>query len=157
LLEGCPIVAAGIAIPRRLLLAYGSLGPRLPAAAVARALAAGFAEAGSPEPDLLALDGDAGGKLTASALLDGQGFDARMRAARAVVLAVVSLAPRGLAGSLPFEVATRARQAGVPCYAVVHTNGMDLFDMRMLDLQTVLEGRSAASLQAAGRALAQLA
>jgi hypothetical protein len=147
---------AGIEIPRRLLLAYGRLGERLPPERVADALAAGLLEAGMPEPDLLPLAEEEALGTTLPALLEGLGFDLRMRAARAVVLAVASLQPRGLAGTLPFEIATRARQAGVPCYAVVHSNGMDLFDMRMLDLQAVLEGRTTASLKAAGRTLAEL-
>ncbi len=90
-------------------------------------------------------------------LLDEVDFDRRMRAARAVVIAVALLQERALAGSLAFEIATRARQAGVPCYAVAGENRLDPFDARILDLQAILQAADERALVAAGRRLAELA
>lgn len=81
---------------------------------------------------------------------------ARMLAARAVVIATGRLDERTLAGSLAFEVATSARQGGVPAYAVTAENYLDPFDARMLDLQVVVEASSTRALTAAGRKLAGL-
>lgn len=85
----------------------------------------------------------------------GADTQARMLAARAVVIATDRLGERTLAGSLAFEVATSARQGGVPAYAVTAENDLDLFDARMLDLQMVLEASSTRALTAAGRKLAK--
>lgn len=90
-------------------------------------------------------------------LLADIGFDARMRAARAVVIAADKLDRSTLAGSLPFEIATRARQAGVPAYAVARSCSLDSFDARILDLQVILTASAARGLLAAGRRLAELA
>ena len=64
---------------------------------------------------------------------------ARMRLARAVVVGAQRLEERTLAGSVTFEIATRARQGGVPAYAVTSENALEPFDARILDLQLVLE------------------
>jgi glycerate kinase len=82
--------------------------------------------------------------------------NARLRAARAVVIAAARLDERTLAGSVAFELATSARQAGVPAYAVTGENALDLFDARMLDLQAVLQAASSRALGSAGRKLAEL-
>ncbi|HEV2820646.1 MAG TPA: glycerate kinase [Solirubrobacteraceae bacterium] len=87
-------------------------------------------------------------------VLDALGFGARMRAARAVVIGEGRLDPTSLQGKVTGEIATRARQAGVPCHAIVGHNALDLFDARILDLQAVLEGSTAAQLEAAGESLA---
>lgn len=86
----------------------------------------------------------------------GSDMQARMLAARAVVIATDRLDERTLAGSLTFEVATSARQGGVPAYAVAAENDLDPFDARMLDLQVVLEASSTHALTSAGRKLAGL-
>jgi glycerate kinase len=83
-------------------------------------------------------------------------FDARMRAARAVVVGTKRLDERTLLGSATFEVATRARQAGVPAYAVAAENELSLLDARILDLQVVLNARDARALRRAGEKLARL-
>jgi hypothetical protein len=143
--------------PKRLLLIGGPFGERLPAAAVLAAVASGLRDAGLPEPDICQLPpGAEAGHVDARALLDGLGFDVRMRAARAVVIAVERLEERTLAGSVAFEIATRARQSGVPSYAVAAGNHLDDFDARILDLQVILEARSARALTAAGRTLASV-
>jgi glycerate kinase len=92
----------------------------------------------------------------ASFVLDAVEFDRRMRAARAVVTGEGKLDQQSLAGKLVSEIATRARQAGVPCYAVVGRRELDCFGARVLDLQTVLEAGTPARLRAAGRRLADL-
>jgi len=91
-------------------------------------------------------------------LLEELDFDPRMRRARAVVLAARRLAdPTPAAGhTFAFEIATRARQAGVPAYAVTAENMLDLFDARILDLQVIIPASSARALTAAGRTLAGL-
>jgi glycerate kinase len=153
LLEGCPIVTA-ITVPRQLLIATGPFGPRLSASAVAGAIARGVRDAGMAEPDLCPLPMPSEQVEDARALLDALGFDARMRRARAVVIAVQRLRESTLAGSVTFEIATRARQGGIPAYAIAAENRLTGFDARILDLQAILPARGARSLQAAGRRLA---
>jgi glycerate kinase len=128
----------GIAIPSRTLILSEPLGAELAAERAAGAIAAGLIEGGAPE------------------LLDELGFDARMRAARALLLAVASLEESTLAGSLAFEAATRARQSGVPCYAVGARNRLGPFDLRILDLQVVIEAATTPALRSAGRRLAEV-
>jgi hypothetical protein len=79
-----------------------------------------------------------------------------MLASRAVVIAVPALAESTLAGSAAFEVATVARQSGVPCYAVAASAELNTFDLRILDLQLVLRARGAVTLRRAGELLAEL-
>jgi len=146
LLEGCPIV-----ISRTLLIAARPFGGRLDAARVAGAIADGLRDGGW-EADPLPLDGEP--ESAAIALVRSSEFEARMRAARAVVIAEPRLDERTLAGTVAFEIATRARQGGVPAYAVTGEDGLDSFDARILDLQTVLQARTHRSLVSAGRKLA---
>lgn len=147
---------ASITPPRQLLIASAAFGARLSASAVAAAIARGVRDGGLPEPDLLLLEPADERAEDVRALLDGMDFDVRMRRARAVVIAAARLEERTLAGSLTFEIATRARQAGVPAYAVTADNQLDAFDARILDLQTILEVRGARSLETAGRRLANV-
>jgi glycerate kinase len=92
----------------------------------------------------------------ASYVLDEIGFDARMRAARAVVTGEGRLDDQSLQGKVVSEVATRARQAGVPCHAVVGSDRLDTFGKRILDLQMVLEAGTPEALMQAGQELAAL-
>jgi glycerate kinase len=92
----------------------------------------------------------------AAFVLDALDFDARMRAARAVIVGEGRLDLGTLAGKAPGETATRARQAGVPCFAAVGTRTLDAFGARILDLQVVIEAGDAAALEVAGRRLATL-
>jgi glycerate kinase len=92
----------------------------------------------------------------ASFVLDAVGFDVRMRAARAVVTGEGKLDQQSLVGKAVSEIATRARQAGVPCHAVVGTRELDSMGTRVLDLEHVLEASTLAEIEAAGRALAKL-
>jgi glycerate kinase len=87
-------------------------------------------------------------------VLDAVGFDRRMREARAVVAGEGKLDEQSLVGKAVSEVATRARQAGVPCHAVVGKLALGAFELRILDLQEVIEAGTLAELRAAGRELA---
>ncbi len=75
----------------------------------------------------------------AAFVLDRLDFDARMRAARAVVTGEGRLDSQSLAGKALSEVAVRARQAGVPCHAIVGSRDLDTFGARILDLQAIIE------------------
>jgi glycerate kinase len=92
----------------------------------------------------------------AAFVLDEVGFDARMRAARAVVTGEGKLDMQSLVGKVVSEVATRARQSGVPCHAVVGTRELDSMGARILDLDRVIEASTLAELEAAGRTLADV-
>jgi glycerate 2-kinase len=92
----------------------------------------------------------------AAFVLDVVGFDVRMRAARAVVCGEGKLDQQSLVGKIVSEVATRARQAGVPCHAVVGTRELDSMGARVLDLDRVLAATTLAEIEAAGRALAEV-
>jgi hypothetical protein len=131
-------------IPQRALVVSLPFSPRLRAGKVAEAVAAGLRAGGSPDPDVLAL-GD-----------DLAGFDERLRSARAVVLAARLLERDRLRGTLELEILSRARQTGVPAYAICRELRLDAFDARLLDLQVVLEARSERALSAAARRLAPL-
>jgi glycerate kinase len=158
----------GVGISQTVLVVCAALGPRLPADAVTSAIASGLRGGGLPGPDVCLLPGQgaatapgggygtvsgAGGEVVRE-LLDALGFDARMRAARAVVIGARRLGERTLAGSVTFEIATRARQGGIPAYAVTGENALSPFDARILDLQLVLQAASRRALAAAGRRLA---
>jgi glycerate kinase len=89
-------------------------------------------------------------------VLDVVGFDARMRAARAVITGEGKLDEQSLVGKVISEVATRSRQAGVPCNAVVGTRELDAMGARVLDLERVLEATTLDELRDAGHELAGL-
>ena len=91
----------------------------------------------------------------ASFVLDAGDFDRRMRASRAVITGEGKLDQQSLAGKAVSEIATRARQAGVPCGAIVGKCELDAFGRRMLDLQVVLEAGTPRALAAAGRRLTE--
>lgn len=90
----------------------------------------------------------------AAFILDEIDFDRRMRAARAVITGEGKLDQQSLAGKAVSEVATRARQAGVPSYAIVGRRELDAFGMRVLDLQVVEEAGTLRDIEAAGWTLA---
>jgi hypothetical protein len=123
-------------IPRRALIVSGAFGPRLGARAVAHAIARGLVEGGAEEPAVAEL-----------------GDVASLGATRAVILAPAELS---LAHSAALELATRARQGGVPAYAITAHNHLSSFDARVLDLQLVLQARGARSLASAGRRIAEV-
>jgi glycerate kinase len=89
-----------------------------------------------------------------SFVLDAIGFDERMRRAAFVVTGEGTLDETTLAGKAVAEVATRCRQAGVWCHAVVGRDELDLFGHRVLDLASVREASDPRPLRRAGRELA---
>jgi glycerate 2-kinase len=89
-------------------------------------------------------------------VLDAIGFDAAMRAARFVVTGEGRIDEQTLQGKAVFEVATRCRQAGVACHAVVGSEALDGFLERLIDLSTVTEAGTVRALRAAGRRLAAI-
>jgi glycerate kinase len=95
-------------------------------------------------------------KSGAAWLLAQLDFDARMLAARAVVTGEGSLDRQSLLGKAVGEVATRARQAGVPCHAIVGQMAISAFDARILDLESVAEAGDAVAIADAAEQLADL-
>jgi glycerate 2-kinase len=97
-----------------------------------------------------------GARLRAGApyVLDTIGFDDHMRAAPFVVTGEGRLDEQTLQGKIVGEVATRCRQAGVSCHAVVGQNALEPFRIRMLDLASVTEAGALEEIEAAGRELA---
>jgi glycerate 2-kinase len=89
-------------------------------------------------------------------VLDALGYDARMRAAAAVIVGEGRLDQTSLAGKAVGEAATRARQAGVPCFAIVGEDALGSFGARILDLQRVLEARTLAAIAASAASLQPL-
>jgi glycerate 2-kinase len=86
-------------------------------------------------------------------VLDALDFDARMRAARAVVTGEGKLDEQTLEGKLVGEIGTRTRQAGVPLHAIVGADRLDPFGKRIIDLQVVQEATNLDELTAAGETL----
>jgi glycerate 2-kinase len=80
-------------------------------------------------------------------------FDARMRAARAVIVGEGRIDEQTMQGKIAGEIATRARQAGVPCFAIVGSSELDAFGARMLDLQRVIEATDLDAIAAAAASL----
>jgi glycerate kinase len=96
-----------------------------------------------------------GARLVSGAayVLDAIGFDDRMRAAAFVVTGEGRLDQQTLQGKIVGEVATRCRQGGVACHAVVGVNALEPFQERILDLASVTEAPTLEELERAGRAL----
>jgi glycerate kinase len=128
-----------------------------------------LAAAAPRDPRGVAMTGAAGGlagglwahlgaQLVAGApyVLDALGFDERMRAARFVVTGEGRLDEQTLAGKVVGELATRCRQAGVACHAVVGQDALDDFLVRLIDLSTVVEAGTVRRMRTAGRRLAEL-
>jgi len=143
-------------IPTTPLLVTSAFGPGLSAPAVGAAIARGLQAGSLPAADLCPIDPAHEHDADVVSFLDAHDFNARMHRARAVIVAAKRLHERTLAGSATFEIATRARQSGVPTYAVTGENRLDPFDARILDLQLIIEADSARALAAAGRTLARL-
>ena len=103
-----------------------------------------------------ALWSELGAKLVPgpSFVLDAIGFDTLMRRAAFVVTGEGKLDESTLSGKAVAEVATRCRQAGVWCHAVVGSDELDLFGRRVLDLASVRQAGGLEELREAGRALA---
>jgi hypothetical protein len=148
-------------ISRTVLVLAESFGEGLDETRVADAIGRGLSAEGHLECDLYPLNTEASGPadaspVDASKLLDGHDFGKRMLAARALVIARERLEDSTLAGSVAFEAATRARQSGVPAYAITGHDELDPFEARIVDLQVILQAGTARGLNAAGRKLAML-
>ncbi len=128
---------------------------RLSAPRVGSAIGRGL-HTGGWEPDICPIVHEGRPAADLRALLEELDFDTRMRRARALVLSERCLQLPPAAGAVSFELASRARQSGVPAYAVTDENGLDAFAARMLDLQLIIEAASRPALHAAGRRLAGL-
>ena len=87
-------------------------------------------------------------------VLQALDFDARLRGAHAVVVGEGRLDRSSLRGRVAGEIATRARQGGVPCHAVVGVDAIERFDARILDLQAIVEAATISDLEVAGEKLA---
>ena len=127
-----------------------------------------LAKAAPRDPTGVPLTGAAGGlsgglwahrdaKLVPGAayVLDAIGFDDAMRASRFVVTGEGRIDRQTLSGKIVFEVATRCRQAGVECHAVVGRNELEPFEARLIDLATVTEAGTERRLRTAGARLAR--
>jgi glycerate 2-kinase len=86
-------------------------------------------------------------------VLDAIGFDDLMRGSAFVVTGEGGLDEQTLQGKIVGEVATRCRQAGVTCHAIVGRNQLEPFGERVIDLASVTEASTLAAIEAAGRAL----
>jgi glycerate kinase len=128
-----------------------------------------LAQAAPRDPRGVAMTGAAGGLAGglwahrgaslvpgAAFVLDAIGFDDAMRAARFVVTGEGRLDRQTLAGKAVFEVATRCRQSGVACHAVVGRDELEPFEARLIDLATIAEAGTKRRLRAAGCRLAGL-
>jgi glycerate kinase len=98
-----------------------------------------------------------GAKLVPGApyVLDTIGFDAVMRASAFVVTGEGALDEQTLQGKIVGEVATRCRQGGVACHAIVGRNQLDPFGERIIDLASVTEATTLDELRRAGAALVE--
>jgi glycerate kinase len=79
----------------------------------------------------------------AALVLDTIGFDAAMQESFAVVTGEGSLDRQTLRGKAVFEVATRCRQGGVPCYAVPGVDRLDAFEHRLMNIEVEAAARDA--------------
>jgi glycerate kinase len=147
-------------IPHTVLIALEPFGESLGAQRAGAAIGRGL-QAGDPSLDVEVCAIEPAEGEDVRELLETLDFDRRMRAARAVVVGGARLDERTLvsarrSASATFELATRARQAGVPAYAVTGENALSLFGARILDLQVVLQARDTRALRRAGEKLAGL-
>jgi glycerate 2-kinase len=86
-------------------------------------------------------------------VLDTIGFDALMRGSAFVVSGEGALDEQTLQGKIVGEVATRCRQGGITCHAIVGRNKLDPFGERIIDLASVTEATTLAEIERAGAAL----
>ena len=80
----------------------------------------------------------------AALVLDTIGFDTAMRESFAVVTGEGSMDRQTLRGKAVFEVATRCRQGGVPCYAVPGADRLDAFARRLMNVEVEAAARDGA-------------
>jgi glycerate 2-kinase len=99
--------------------------------------------------------GGLGARLVPGAayVLDAIGFDAAMKGSAFVVTGEGRLDSQTLEGKIVGEVATRCRQGGVACHAIVGRDELDPFEERIIDLASVSEATDLEEMEAAGRRL----
>jgi glycerate 2-kinase len=90
----------------------------------------------------------------AAFVLDALRFDERLKRAGAVITGEGKLDEQTLQGKAVGEVATRSRQRGVPCHAIVGKAELDRFGLRLLDLDSVSEATTLEEIELAAKALA---
>jgi glycerate 2-kinase len=90
----------------------------------------------------------------ASFVLDTIGFDERMREAAFVVTGEGRIDSQTLQGKIVGELATRCRQGGVACHALVGKNELDDFSARILDLASLREATTLEELEEGWRRIA---
>ena len=91
----------------------------------------------------------------ASFVLDTIGFDEHMRRSAFVVTGEGRIDSQTLQGKIVGELATRCRQGGVACHAIVGKNDLDEFSARILDLASLSEATTLDELREAGSRLAR--
>ena len=103
------------------------------------------------------LYGALGARLVPGAayVLDTIGFDAAMRESAFVVTGEGRLDSQTLQGKIVGELATRCRQGGVTCHAIVGDSALEPFQERIVDLASVTVATDLDELEAAGRALVE--
>jgi glycerate kinase len=87
-------------------------------------------------------------------VLDALDFDRRLLASAAVIVGEGRLDATSLEGKILAEVATRARQRGVPSHAIVGACALSRFDARILDLQEIREAGEPTAIELAAATLA---
>jgi glycerate kinase len=89
----------------------------------------------------------------AAFVLGALGFDERMRESAFVVTGEGRIDNQTVTGKLVGEVATRCRQAGVPCHGIVGQIDLEPFAERILDFASLSEATDLEEMEAAGRRL----
>jgi glycerate kinase len=89
----------------------------------------------------------------AAFVLGALGFDERMRESAFVVTGEGRIDNQTVQGKLVGEVATRCRQAGVPCHGIVGQIDLEPFAERILDFASLTEATTLEEMVAAGRRL----
>ena len=144
-------------IPTTVIVVATAFPARLSAARVAAALQHGLSSgAGAWVLDAWTVAEHHNGVKPLTDDCDPRSFAQRLHAARALVLAAADSFEELQPSDAIFDLATDARQGGIPAYAVCARTDTDPFTARVMDLQVVLAARSTPQLIAAGRTLAAL-
>lgn len=92
----------------------------------------------------------------ASFVLDLLDFDRRLAEADAVICGEGRIDFQSLQGKIPGEIATRARDAGVPAFAVVGRSDLSPADARRLGLRDIYEAGDPARMREAAQRIAEV-
>ena len=88
-------------------------------------------------------------------VLEELDFDRRMRASHCVIVGEGRIDETSLHGKITGEIATRARQAGVPAHAICGELALDPFGARILDLQVMAQAGTLSEIEHAAAELGQ--